>query len=157
MDGGDRGGIEFGDRPAEAAEAAFPIVGGQLVEQWVVAGLGPPVGEMIGRLDQPVPHFGAELVGGRPGEGDHEELRGRYIALGDVPRGQGGQGEGLAGPGTGLNGELPPGELAEVVEGGFGRRGHGHTAGPSGLADASPPEDAWPLGTGLDDVDLSIV
>ena len=75
---------------------------------------------MLRRPHHPVPDPGPELVGGGPGEGDDQQLRGRGPTLGDEPGGQVGQGVGLAGSGAGLDGQLAAGKGVGQVEPGCG-------------------------------------
>ncbi len=106
MDGGDRGGVEFGDGPLQSLELFGGPAAVQVGEELVVGrtGLG---GEVVERGDEPIPDLGPQLVGCRPGERDDQQFGGGGPFLGDEPGGQRGQRERLSGSCTRLDGELP--------------------------------------------------
>ena len=113
------------------------VSGRQALEELVIAGRGSvrPVEKGRG-LDHSVTHPGPQLAGGGPGEGDDQQFRGRDTCLGQVPGGQAGQGIGLAGPGTCLDGRDAARKPAGEVE-----RTSGRSASPGAprLRPRKPP------------------
>ncbi len=115
--------VEVGDRLAETVTAGLdlgPVPLGQQEHDLVVfvaARTVEHVDQAVERPHQAVAHALAELARRHAGEGDDEEPVDGQDALGDVARGQGGDGERLARPGAGLQQRHPKGELAADVEG----------------------------------------
>src|SRR5690606_21756410 len=68
--------------------------------------------------DQPLADAVAQLGGGGPAEGDEHEVAQLPAPLGDVPGGEGGDGEGLAGAGACLQDGGAAGQRAADVEDG---------------------------------------
>ena len=83
-----------------------------------------PSASAVADAHQLTPDARPELGGRRPRERDHQQFRRGDLPLGEEPRRQGRQGVGLAGPGAGLDDDLPLRQRTEDVEVG----GHGRSA-----------------------------
>ena len=90
---------------------------GQEPEQPVVGARRGRVGQRTLGLDELLADPLAELLAGRPAEGDHQHLVEAGVPLGDVARDQRADGVGLAGAGARLQQRGAGRQLAEQVEG----------------------------------------
>ena len=120
--GGDGGGVVVGQGGGEALAPLVDLgrrAGGEqpqhvVVPGWLLTG-GDPQEALLG-AHQPLPHPVPQLAGGHAGERHHQQLVERG-AVGHVAGGEGGDGEGLARPGAGLeDGDARFGERAAHVE-----------------------------------------
>ncbi len=105
--GGDGGGVEVGERLGQARPPPQDRFAAALAQQAQHRVLGRrrdagqrPAEPLLG-AHQPLAHAVAQLARGHAGEGDHQQLLQRRT-LGDEPRGEGRDGERLAGAGAGL-------------------------------------------------------
>ena len=122
MGGGDGGGVVVGQRGGEPLAPLDDLggrAGGQqpqhvVVPGWLLTG-GDPQQALLG-AHQPLPHPVPQLAGGHTGKRHHQQLVERS-AVGHVAGGEGGDGEGLARPGAGLeDGDARFGERSAHVE-----------------------------------------
>ena len=144
--GGDRRGVEAGQRlgdPAVAQPALLGVPPAQQGDQLRVGGRVDARDGIVAEhplgLDQLGPDPLAELLAGRPAEGDDEHLLQPGDPLGDVAGHQRADGPGLAGAGARLEQDGAGGQRVPDVEGAQGR----FTAAPPSLRrSAAAPRSA---------------
>ena len=151
--GGDGRGVEGRERLTQPSAAEGELRRrrrGQVAEQRVVVGDQGGVVERVRGRDERAPHPFPQLLAGRPTERDEQHVVEPGVPLGDVAGDQPGEGEGLAGAGTGLEdgGRAGSRQLAGEVE---RRRRRGHhrllsarRSGPHSLTDSAPRRWGWP-------------
>ena len=117
--------IALPSRSRRASTSATGRPGEQLHDLVVLvaAGTVEHVDQPVEGADEPLAHAFAQLAGRHPGEGDDQQAVDGQDALGDVAGGQGGDGEGLARAGAGLQQRHAARQLAADVEGLRGRTG----------------------------------
>ena len=133
MRGLDGGGVEVCDGLAQAIAAGLDLGSLPLGQQqhdlvlFVAARTVEHVDQAVERSHQAVAHPLAQLARGHAREGDDEEPVDGEDSLGDVARGEGGNGERLASPRAGLQQRHPTRQISTHVEGLRSRMGrHRH-------------------------------
>jgi hypothetical protein len=117
--GGDRRGVEAGDRAGEVVAVAHDVAACQQRHHGILIlagrGAGKPAAEATLDARQPLAHALAKLAGGDAGEGDEQQTLQRD-ALGDIARRQRRDRVGLARAGAGLENSDAGGQGAAGIE-----------------------------------------
>ena len=116
-------------RSSRRRQSSPPEYARSAVRSATPGGTGPPASASA-VADHLASDARPELGGGGPGEGDDQQLGRGEVTLGQEPGGQRGQGERLAGAGTGLDRHLPGGQVPVDVEGTWPGHGHDHRGAP---------------------------